>query len=297
MQCNAGHYNMILWSFYIFQSCFLSYLMLSYLFFIFILPCLFFSHLNCQLYYHTILYSAPTSLSTLLHYLRSLPLPSVFYSVSTPVARLKASAGALLFDLCTAAPDKMVSDLRTDEVWCCGASVYNQSSSVERDREGEESHLTLCDNLLPLPAFTQVSTSQFPELMCVLIAIEAINVVANMVSSTHVITHSLYLMVVWAGWRAFAVTCTGARGVRILWRTARPLAHDRRSADTLSPELPVMQRMEAAHSSTRLERRGGCGEAMCQGDMCTYYSISGKSHVWSSAVQVHRRACHTSIFL
>jgi hypothetical protein len=91
--------------------------------------------------------------------------------VSTPVARLKASAGALLFDLCTAAPDKMVSDLRTDEVWCCGASVYNQSSSVQRDGEGEESHLTLCDNLLPLPAFTQVSTSQLTVYMCVLAAL------------------------------------------------------------------------------------------------------------------------------
>ena len=88
-------------------------------------------------------------------------LRSVFSSVSTPIARLKASAGALLFDLCTAAPDKMVSDLRMDEVWCYGASVYVQSSSINRDREGEASHLSLCDNLLPLPAFTQVGTLNY----------------------------------------------------------------------------------------------------------------------------------------
>ena len=52
--------------------------------------------------------------------------------------------------------------------------------------------------------------------VCVLIVVEAINAVADMVSSTNVITNFMYLMVVWAGWRAFAVTSAGARGLRIL---------------------------------------------------------------------------------
>jgi hypothetical protein len=74
----------------------------------------------------------------------------VFAAVCGPLSRLKAAAGALLFDLCTAAPEKMVHDLRSDDVWSQGAL-----SAAQRD--GDHAAMNLVgDNLLPLPAFTQV---------------------------------------------------------------------------------------------------------------------------------------------
>jgi hypothetical protein len=63
---------------------------------------------------------------------------------------LKAAAGALLFDLCTAAPEKMVHDLRSDDVWSQGAL-----SAAQKDGDNTAMNL-ISDNLLPLPAFTQV---------------------------------------------------------------------------------------------------------------------------------------------
>ena len=75
---------------------------------------------------------------------------TVFAAVCGPLSRLKAAAGALLFDLCTAAPEKMVQDLRSDDVWCQGALTAAQ-------KDGDHAAMSIIsDNLLPLPAFTQV---------------------------------------------------------------------------------------------------------------------------------------------
>ena len=70
------------------------------------------------------------------------------------MSRLKAAAGALLFDLCTTAPEKMVHDLRSDDVWSLGALT-----DAKKNGEYTAAGLDMSDNLLPLPAFTQVSRS------------------------------------------------------------------------------------------------------------------------------------------
>lgn len=77
---------------------------------------------------------------------------TVFASVSAPLSRLKTAAGALLFDLCTAGPERMVRDLNTEDVWCQGAIEYGSSGTDS----SEVLSIHLTDNLLPLPAITQV---------------------------------------------------------------------------------------------------------------------------------------------
>jgi hypothetical protein len=77
---------------------------------------------------------------------------TVFASVSAPLSRLKTAAGALLFDLCTAGPERMVRDLNTEDVWGQGALAYGSNSPTSS--EVLSVHLT--DSLLPLPAITQV---------------------------------------------------------------------------------------------------------------------------------------------
>jgi len=64
---------------------------------------------------------------------------SVFSSVSAPLARLKAMAGSLFFDLCTAAPERMLNELASEDIW----------ASTTHSQFAEE-------NLLPQPAITQV---------------------------------------------------------------------------------------------------------------------------------------------
>jgi hypothetical protein len=98
---------------------------------------------------------------------------SVFAPVNAPLARLKSTAGALLFDLCTTAPEKMLADLHTEDVWAQG--------SQSKGSGGGDADLALTDNLLPLPAVTQVgehllslvqeletfaSSDALPDLLC-----------------------------------------------------------------------------------------------------------------------------------
>lgn len=78
----------------------------------------------------------------------------MFASLSAPLSRLKAAAGALLFDLCTAAPEKMVADLRLDDAWGVGSIQYIEKSDGNTDK-GVFNALS-SDNFMPLPAITQV---------------------------------------------------------------------------------------------------------------------------------------------
>ena len=70
------------------------------------------------------------------------------------MSRLKAAAGALLFDLCTAAPEKMLADLRLDDVWSVGTIRYVEKLDGVTDLGVFNTHSN--DNYLPLPAITQV---------------------------------------------------------------------------------------------------------------------------------------------
>lgn len=100
---------------------------------------------------------------------------TVFAAVNAPLVRLRATAGALLFDLCTAAPEKMLTDLHTEDVWAQGGLEY------AKGRVSEEMDPALVDRLLPLPAITQVgehllslvqeletfaSSDALPDLLC-----------------------------------------------------------------------------------------------------------------------------------
>ncbi len=73
---------------------------------------------------------------------------TVFSSLSPSLARFKSSAGALLFDLCTSAPEKMMGELAgEDDVWRsagAGAALRDDFAS---------------DNLLPQATITQVIKS------------------------------------------------------------------------------------------------------------------------------------------
>ena len=74
----------------------------------------------------------------------------MFAAATAPLTRLKATAGALLLDLCTAAPERMVGDLWGEDVWRAGAVSISEKGGAG---EGLSS---LSDSLLPLPAITQV---------------------------------------------------------------------------------------------------------------------------------------------
>lgn len=71
---------------------------------------------------------------------------AVFSSVIGTLGRFKASAGALLFDLCTSVPEKMIAHLSDEDVWSEAATTSSSSSS--------RSHHD--DVLLPLSSVTQV---------------------------------------------------------------------------------------------------------------------------------------------
>ena len=82
------------------------------------------------------------------------PYPSVFASISAPLSRLKAASGALLFDLCTAAPEKMVADLRFDDAWSVGSIQFIEKSDGNTDKR--LFNTLSSDNFMPLPSITQV---------------------------------------------------------------------------------------------------------------------------------------------
>jgi hypothetical protein len=65
---------------------------------------------------------------------------NIFSSINVPLLRLKASAGSLLFDLCTSIPDKVIADLASEDVW---ASVDTTKNAID-------------ESLLPQPSITQV---------------------------------------------------------------------------------------------------------------------------------------------
>lgn len=69
---------------------------------------------------------------------------TVFAAVSPALSRLKSSAGALLFDLCTSAPEKYLQSLSTEDVW----TKYTEEQDVDS--------LDSSDGFLPLSCITQV---------------------------------------------------------------------------------------------------------------------------------------------
>ena len=72
---------------------------------------------------------------------------SAFAGVSgAPMTRLKLLTGTLLFDLCSEAPEKMVSTLASEEIWMEGFGVIG--NSVDRD--------AIRETLLPQSRVTQV---------------------------------------------------------------------------------------------------------------------------------------------
>jgi hypothetical protein len=108
---------------------------------------------------------------------------TVFAAVNAPLARLKITAGGLLFDLCTAAPEKMLADLHTEDVWTQGGVEYTKGASGSGGESEGGMDLALVDSLLPLPAITQVgehllslvqeletfaSSDALPDLLCMM---------------------------------------------------------------------------------------------------------------------------------
>jgi hypothetical protein len=74
--------------------------------------------------------------------------PGVFSSAIPSINKLKMASGCLLFDLCTAFPRKLVSDVSSDEVWAVGKLEAGSSVVDSSDR--------FDDNALPQQLFTQV---------------------------------------------------------------------------------------------------------------------------------------------
>ena len=88
----------------------------------------------------------------------------MFGSVHNPLSKLKSAAGAILLDLCTASPEKILIDLKAEDVWCAGAIKYNEKNAGGGGgggNKGEEGIPHFNDNLLPLPAITQVRLCLF----------------------------------------------------------------------------------------------------------------------------------------
>lgn len=74
---------------------------------------------------------------------------NVFAPVGVPLGRFKSAAGALLFDLCTFAPEKATVDLCSEAMWSAGALPLGS------DADGAD--VATDENMLPQPAVTQVS--------------------------------------------------------------------------------------------------------------------------------------------
>lgn len=74
--------------------------------------------------------------------------PGVFNSAIPSINKLKMASGCLLFDLCTAFPRKLVSEVSSDEVWAVGKLEVGSSVVDSSDR--------FDDNALPQQLFTQV---------------------------------------------------------------------------------------------------------------------------------------------
>jgi len=75
--------------------------------------------------------------------------PGVFSPAIPSINKLKTAAGCLLFDLCTALPRKLLSDVGSDEIWGIGKLTGQESVIEASDRYD--------DNALPQQIFTQVT--------------------------------------------------------------------------------------------------------------------------------------------
>jgi hypothetical protein len=74
--------------------------------------------------------------------------PGVFSSVIPSVSKLRAAAGALLLDLCTALPRKLLVDVASEDSWAVGKLSSSSDSEAVSYRADE--------NVLPQQFFTQV---------------------------------------------------------------------------------------------------------------------------------------------
>jgi hypothetical protein len=99
----------------------------------------------CGLYASQLLQNNPSASLELKSFLSAVTshhvAQSAFASVASPLSKYKASCGALLFDLCCCAPDKLLLDLRNEDVWA--------SKTASADEDG----------LLPQQLFTQVCST------------------------------------------------------------------------------------------------------------------------------------------
>jgi hypothetical protein len=96
----------------------------------------------CTLFAYQLLQNNPSALLELKSFLSSATshhvAQSAFASVVSPLSKYKLSCGAFLFDLCCSAPEKLLSDLKSEEIWASTKTV------------------TSIDSLLPQHIFTQV---------------------------------------------------------------------------------------------------------------------------------------------